>query len=64
MKYEVLKEIVEKSNSDTFISTPLFSIPKKWLKPEPYFKSNLQSLHLLFQHTFQSYEIKNEKNYI
>ena len=37
---------------------------KKWLKPEPYFKANLQSLHLLFQHTFQCYDIKNEKNYI
>jgi len=35
---------------------------RKWLRPEPYFKAHLESLHLLFQHTFQSYEIKNEKN--
>jgi len=37
---------------------------KKWPRPDPFFKANLQSLHLLFQHTFQSYEIKNEKKII
>jgi len=86
MKYEALKEIVEKitqkpekSNSETLISTLLTEIlnlimkaerevhveergdSRKWLRPDPFFKANLQSPHLLFQHTFQSYEIKNEK---
>jgi transposase-like protein len=34
---------------------------KKWLRPEPYFKSHLQTLHLLFQNIFQPPHIKNEK---
>jgi len=79
MKYEALKEILEKitqkpekSNSEILISTLLTESlnlimkaerevhvekrgdSKKWLRPEPFFKANLQSLHLLFQHTFQS----------
>jgi len=50
---------LKKYSSQNGLSSSKISIPKKWLKPEPYFKANL-----LFQNIFQSPDIKNEKNYI